>query len=248
MSTRNGFGLITRRGVLRAGIAAGACAGFDATSMRSGWAARGGTLRAGITGFNVINTLDPAKATLVPEYYVLWAISNGLVKFNEKMEIVPDLAEAWSVIDTTTIEFKLRQGVKFQDGSEFTADDVKFTLERLQDEKLASPNKARVAEITAIRVTDPLTIQLVTRQPFAPLLTFLSNTRTGTQIVPQKYVRSVGNDVFGRRPVGAGTYKLDSWKPGESVSLVASDTYFVPGQPSIERVEMPLIAEESRAV
>jgi ABC-type transport system substrate-binding protein len=201
-------------------------------------------LRAAITGFSVINTLDPAKASLVSEYYVLWAAFNGLLKFDTNMQIVPDLAEEFRVVDSTTLEFKLRRGVKFQDGSDLTSDDVKFSLERLADDALASPNRAKVAAIADIRILDPSTFQILTRAPFAPLLTYLTNTRTGTQIVPYRTVRAMGDEAFGRKPVGTGAYAIKQWKSNESVELEAFPGYFIPGD-RIERVRMPLIPEES---
>jgi peptide/nickel transport system substrate-binding protein len=202
-------------------------------------------LRAAITGFSVINTLDPGKASLVSEYYVLWAAFNGLLKFDSNMQIVPDLAEEFSVVDSTTLEFKLRRGVKFQDGSDLTSDDVKFSLERLADEALASPSRAKVAAITGIRILDPNRFQILTRAPFAPLLTYLTNTRTGTQIVPYKTVKAMGDEAFGKKPVGTGAYEVKQWKSNESVELKAFPGYFMPGRDRIERVVMPLIPEES---
>jgi peptide/nickel transport system substrate-binding protein len=202
-------------------------------------------LRAGITGFSVINTLDPAKASLVSEYYVLWAAFNGLLKFDSNMKIVPDLAESFRVVDSTTLEFKLRSSVKFQDGSDFTADDVKFSLERLADDAVGSPSRSKVAAISDIRIPDPFTVQIVTRSPFAPLLTYLTNTRTGTQIVPYKAVKAMGNEAFAKTPVGTGAYAVKQWKSNESVELAAFPGYFVPGQSRIARVMMPLIPEES---
>ncbi len=237
---------IHRRVVLGAGAAAAAAATLP--WFPSSAAAASGTLRAGIAGYNVINTLDPGKHSLIPEAYVIWAMFNALVKFNGKMEVVPDLAESFSTKDTNTLEFKLRKGVKFHDGSEMTADDVKFTIERLQDDKYASPNKGKVSEVKEVRIVDPLTVQIVTGKPFAPLLAFLTNTRTGTQIVPRKAVQAMGNDAFGKQPVGTGAYKLTGWKPNESVTLAAHDGYFVKGQPSLATVEIPLIAEESSGV
>ena len=71
------------------------------------------------------------------------------------MNPVPDLAESYTVVDDGTLEFKLRKGVKFQDGSELTADDVKFTIERLLDDKFASPNKSKVTADRPIEVPDP---------------------------------------------------------------------------------------------
>ena len=202
-------------------------------------------LRAAISGFSVINTLDPAKASLLSEYYVLWAAFNGLLKFDASMQIVPDLAEEFRVVDATTLQFKLRRGVKFQDGSDLTSDDVKFSLERLADEALASPNRAKVTAITDIRILDPERFQIITRAAFAPLLSYLTNTRTGTQIVPYKTVKAMGNDAFGKKPVGTGAYAVKQWKSNESVELEAFPGYFVPGQDRIERVLMPLIPEES---
>jgi peptide/nickel transport system substrate-binding protein len=237
---------IHRRVVLGAGVAA--AAGTTLPWFARPAAAAAGTLRAGIAGYNVINTLDPGKHSLIPEAYVVWAMFNALVKFNGKMEVVPDLAESFAAKDANTMEFKLRPGVKFHDGSEMTADDVKFTIERLQDEKYASPNKGKVSEVKEVRVVDPLTVQIVTNKAFAPLLAFLTNARTGTQIVPRKVVQAVGDDAFGKQPVGTGAYKLTGWKANESVTLAAHEAYFVKGQPSLATVEIPLIAEESSGV
>lgn len=237
---------VDRRTVLGTGAA------VAASGMIPPWlsspAHAAGTLRAGITGYNVINTLDPGKHSLIPEAYLVWALFNSLVKFNSKMEVVPDLAESFAAKDGTTLEFKLRKGVKFHDGSEMTADDVKFTIERLLDEKFASPNKGKVSEVKEVRIVDPHTVMIVTTQPFAPLLAFLTNARTGTQIVPRKVVEAVGNEAFGKAPVGTGAFKLKEWKANESVTLAAHEGYFMPGQPTLATVEVPMIAEESSGV
>ena len=224
--------------------------GSVAAALSGGWPGgafgQEGTLRAGITGYNVINTLDPGKATLIPEFYVIWGVFNGLIKFDAKMNPVPDLAESYKVVDGGALEFKLRQGVKFQDGSPLTADDVKFTLERLLDDKFASPNKSKVSAIDRIEVPDQATVRLVTKEPFAPLLTFLGNARTGTQILPRRAVEAAGDD-FGKKPVGTGGYMVKDWRPGERVTLAAFDGYFA-GRPKVATVDLPLIAEESSGV
>ena len=235
---------VDRRRALALGGSAAA-----ALSM-SGWPgaafAQQRALRAGITGYGVVNTLDPGKATLIPEYYVIWALYNGLMRFDSKMNLQPDLAQSYKVADDGSLEFKLRSGVKFHDGSDMTADDVKFTLERVLDEKFASPNRSKVSGISSIVVADPLTIRLVTREAFAPLLTFLSNSRTGTQILPRKAVGAAGEE-FGKKPVGTGAYKLADWQPGQRIVLSAFDGHFA-GAPKIASVEMPFIPEESSGV
>lgn len=246
MSTERTGG-IRRRTVLGAGAVLATASAMPAWLTQPARAASG-TLRAGITGYNVINTLDPGKHSLIPEAYVIWALFNGLLKFNAKMEVVPDLAESFAVKDSTTLGFKLRKGVKFHDGSEMTADDVKFTIERLQSEKYVSPNKGKVSEVQEVKILDPYSLEIVTKRAFAPLLAFLTNARTGTQIVPRKVVEAVGDDAFGRQPVGTGAFKIKDWKANESVTLMAHDGYFVSGQPSLSTVEIPLIAEESSGV
>jgi len=228
----------TRRNMLKVAAAA------VALPPLTGRAADERPLRAAITGFNVINTLDPGKASLVPEFYVIWACFNGLVKFDPKMEIVPDLAESFRVVDPNTLQFKLRPGVRFHDQSVLSADDVKFTLERVIDEKFASPSRSKFTSISNIRIVNPLTIEISTKQAFAPLLTYLTNTRTGAQIVSRKAAEAAGAD-FGRQPVGTGAYGVRNWKSNESVELGAHRDYFVKGQPGFERIAMPLIAEES---
>ncbi|HEX2134818.1 MAG TPA: ABC transporter substrate-binding protein [Microvirga sp.] len=240
---RSRFDLTRRQTLLLGGSAAAAFSMGWPGSMAF---AQSSMLRAGITGYNVINTLDPGKATLIPEFYVIWGLYNALMKFDAKMNAVPDLAESVKVSEDGALEFKLRQGVKFHDGSDLTADDVKFTIERLLDDKFASPNKSKVSAVDRVEVPDALTVRFITKEPFAPLLTFLSNARTGTQILSRKAVSAAGED-FGRKPVGTGAYMLKDWRPGERVTVTAFDNYFG-GKPKIATIDMPLIAEESSGV
>lgn len=235
-----------RRTVLK-GTAAGAAlaAGFPWISRAH---AECGTLRAGITGYDVVNTLDPGRASLIPEFYVIWGLFNALLKFDENMELIPDVAESWEAIDDTTWLFKLRQGVRFHDGSEMTSEDVKFTLERLLDEDFGSPHRSKFEVITDIRTPDAHTVEIETAEPFAPLLSYLTNTRTGSQIVPKAVVEAVGSDEFAQKPVGTGAYKLERLDPNAQVLLAAHDDYFLSGQPVARNVEMPLISEETSGV
>jgi len=241
-----------RNGLSRRSLLKGASA-LAMTSLAGPWlvgraGAAGATLRAGITGYDVINTLDPGKATLIPEYYVIWAIFNGLLKFDEKMEIVPDLAESYKVEPDGSLEFKLHANVKFHDGSAMTSEDVKFTLERLLDDKFASPNRSKVSAIDQVTAVDPTTVRIKTKEPFAPLLTFLTNARTGTQILPKGAVEQMGAEAFGRKPIGTGAFMVKEWTAKERVALEASPHYFYQGLPKLGAVEMPLIPEESSGV
>lgn len=234
-------GGFSRRGALSLGAGAVLAGGLPPRGLLAQDAT---TLRAGITGYNVVNTLDPGKATLIPEFYLVWAIYNALLKFDAKMNPVPDLAESFSTLDNG-LEFKLRQGVRFQDGSPLTSDDVKFTIERLLDDGFASANKSKVSSVDRVEVPDPLTVRIITKEAFAPLLTFLANARTGTQILSRKAVGAAAD--FGKAPVGTGGYMLKEWRPGERLVLTAFDGYFL-GKPKVASVAVPLIAEESSGV
>lgn len=237
---------LSRRDLFR-GAGALAVLGGLGLSPRAALAATT-TLRAAITGYSVINTLDPGKATLIPEFYVIWGLYNGLLKFDDTMKIVPDLAESYAPTDDGGLEFKLRAGVKFHDGSELTAEDVKFSIERVLDKDFASPNRNKVAEVDRVEVIDPLTLRIYTKRPFAPLLTFLTNARTGTQIVPKKVVEAVGSEAFARAPVGTGPYKLAGWDTGTGLKLVAHEGYFGGAPKQFTTIEIPIIAEEASGV
>lgn len=237
---------IDRRRFLQSGSALGLAAAAGLAPWQQALAA-GGTLRAGMVGGSFVS-LDPGKASAAPDFWILWAMFNGLTKFDKDMNIVPDLAESWQNPDPVTWVFKLRQGVKFHDGNEMTADDVKFTLDRVRDEAFGSPNRSKLASVEEIRVVDPYTVEIKTKQPFAPLLTYLTNTRSGTQIVSRKAVESGSQQDFAKRPIGTGAFKMVEWRPNEKVVLAAHKDYFVKDLPHLDMVEIPLIAEESTAV
>ena len=205
------------------------------------------TLTAGAVGTAVSN-LDPAQASSAPDFWILWAMFNALAKFDEEMNVVPDLAESWSNPDPTTWVFKLREGVKFHDGTEMTAEDVKFSFDRVMDEEFNSPSRSKLSAISSVEVIDPYTVEIKTGEPFAPLLTYMTNTRTGTQIVSKAAAESMSLEEFARSPVGTGPFKMEEWRPNERIIMTAHEDYFVPGEPKVDRLEIPLIADESTAV
>jgi peptide/nickel transport system substrate-binding protein len=237
----------------RRSLIAGAAglAALDATGglLRFAHAApEGRTLRAAMAGFSVINTLDPTKAAINPEFYIIWGVFNTLVKFDAKMKIVPDLATSWTNPDPTTWEFKLRKGVKFHDGSDLTADDVVFTFQRIADPKFGSPVQKKMSPVIGVTAPDPYTVVIKTDKPFAPLLTYLTNTRTSTQIVCKKAVLAMGDAQYGRTPVGSGPWKLTEWKPNESLSFAAHTEYFEKGLPRCPSLTVQLIKDDESAV
>lgn len=230
-----------RRSLMRASGAAALAAAMAPHDAHAASA-----LRAACVGTS-FQSLDPGKATSAPDFWVLWAMFNGLAKFDAGMNIVPDLAESWTNPDPRTWIFVLRRGVRFHDGHEMTADDVKFTFDRLHDPAFGSPNRSKLNAVTEVRIRDPYTVEINTAEPFAPLLTYLTNTRSGTQIVSRRAVESMSAQDFSKSPVGTGAFKMVEWRPNEKIVLAAHKDYFG-GPPALDSVDIPLIAEESTAV
>ncbi len=242
MPGRRGAGLVLGRRTLMQ--AAGAATSLAALAPHEARAAV--LFRAACVGTS-FQSLDPGKASAAPDFWVLWAMFNGLAKFDANMAIVPDLAESWTTPDPRTWVFTLRRGVRFHDGNEMTADDVKFTLDRLRDPGFGSPNRSKLAAVQDIRIRDPYTIEIMTAEPFAPLLTYLTNTRSGTQIVSRRAVEGMSAADFAKAPVGTGAFRMVEWRPNEKITLAAFEGHFG-GAPKVDSIDIPLIAEESTAV
>lgn len=209
---------------------------------------RGGVLRASLLGFNVVNTLDPQKATLNSDFWALTTMFSTLVNFDANMKIVGDLAESWSNPNPTTYQFNLKKGVKFHDGNEFTAEDVKYTLDRVRSEATGSPTRGKFLEIDQVDAVGKYQVRITTKTPFAPLLTFLTNMPTGSQIISSKAHMKMGDAGFQRAPVGAGAFKIVDWKQGEKIVFAAHKDYHVKGLPYLDGVEIALIPEETSGI
>ena len=165
-------------------------------------------------------SLDPHATNDQPSSRVMKQIYNTLVASTVDMEIVPALAESWESIDELTWEFKLASGVKFHNGEELKASDVKFTYDRM----LASPSVSHIlGPVKEIKVVDDYTVQIITSEPFAPLLSHL--THTASSILNEKAVTASGED-YGQNPVGTGPFAFDTWQSGDRITLKAFEDYF----------------------
>ena len=165
-------------------------------------------------------TLDPHGTNDQPASRVSKQIYNSLIFATPDMELEPALAKSWESIDPLTWEFKLEEGVKFHNGEELKASDVKFTFERM----LKSEQVAHIlGPVVEIEVVDDYTVRLITSEPFAPLLSHL--THTAASILNEKAVTELGQD-YGQNPVGTGPFKFDNWQSGDRITLKRNDDYF----------------------
>ncbi|MED2255024.1 ABC transporter substrate-binding protein [Brevibacillus parabrevis] len=172
------------------------------------------------------DTLDPQKTALSAGNFVGGLLGGALMVLDPyTFELKPHLAESYAISeDGKTWTFKLRKGVKFHDGTPLTAAIFKESMERAIDPKTASPVTGQeLTTIRSISAPDESTLVLQLDQPTAPLLGSLSYAGYQQPILPAA-LQKFGSD-FGRNPVGVGPWKFESWKTGESITLVRNDDY-----------------------
>jgi len=182
--------------------------------------------------------LDPRKATDVPSARIAQIVYNGLIRFNGKTNIIPDLCEKWDIPDDKTYIFYLKKGVKFHNGEDLKAEDVKYTFESIMDPTFKSPFRGSYTFLKQIRVINDYTIEFKLNEPFAP---FLASMSMG--IIPQKYAKKIGED-FGKKPVGSGPFKVIKILPDESIILEANEFYFE-GKPKIKKIIFKTVKDET---
>jgi peptide/nickel transport system substrate-binding protein len=171
---------------------------------------------------NEPSTLDPQLQWNPDSYYVYRNIFDNLVTRDDKGQIVPQVATAWKVLSDTQVEFEIRDGVTFHDGSPLTPEDVAFSIRRIVDPKLASPQQGQFDKIVKAEATGPHSVVLTLAGPYPALLAQLVKL----SIVPKHVVEAVGNDAFNLKPVGSGPYKFEGWQRGVSVTLTRNDAYW----------------------
>lgn len=167
-----------------------------------------------------VTSLDPHIGKQLRAFTVSSNMFEQIVKFDDKMQVAPSLAKSWERLSPTEIRFKLRDDVKWHNGEPFTADDVKFSYDRM----IATPNVANnISFLESSRVEDKYTIVLKTKYPYAPVLAAL--TTPPCSIVPKKVVEADPKG-FALKPVGTGPYKFVEWKPDDYVKLEAWSGYY----------------------
>jgi peptide/nickel transport system substrate-binding protein len=167
----------------------------------------GGELREGMVGLP--RTINPVLAVTDVDRDISALVYSGLTKYSDG-KLVPDLAKSYSISeDGLKYSFTLKDNARFQDGSPLTAEDVAFTIQKIQDASLKSPQRANWLNVT-VKVTSPTQIQFLLKQPYSP---FLSNTTVG--ILPKHIWGGLNNDQFplsqyNIEPIGSGPYKRKS--------------------------------------
>lgn len=208
-----------------------------------------------------IVTLDPA----IGYDWVNWSIIKSL--FARLMdykagtaELTPSLADSYEISkDGLTYTFKLRKGVKFHNGREVVAQDVKYSIERTTNPKTESPGagfydsiagmeafkKGKAKDVKGIAVVDPATVKFTLTRPDATFLHVLE--LNFSSVVPKEAVDKAGKD-FGKKVVGSGAFMLADWKLGQELVLKRNPDYFVPGVPKLDQITFQVGLEPMTAI
>jgi peptide/nickel transport system substrate-binding protein len=164
---------------------------------------------------------------------------DSLLHKNTRLEYEPSLATSWKALNDTTWEFKLRKGVKFHNGDVMTAEDVKYSFDRVLDQTKKSPQYGNIRAIKEVRIVSPDTIHILTDKPFPLLLERL----VFFPVVPKKHIEKVGDQAFGdSAAVGTGPWKLVEHKRGQHIRLEAFDQHWR-GKPPFKHLVIRAIPE-----
>jgi ABC-type transport system substrate-binding protein len=204
-------------------------------------------------------TLDPALVTDVLGGGITAKLFNGLVRFNENLDIVPDIARSWTLSDDQrTYTFRLRRDVLFSNGRKVTAGDFQYSFERVLLPETKAPLTwvldkiegagdviaGRARHLSGMTVVNDHTLVIRLEKPFGPFLSLLAMTTA--YVVAREDVERLGQD-YGTHPTGSGPYVLTEWKHGQHVVLTTREDYFE-GRPKLNGIYYRVIPEDLTAV
>jgi peptide/nickel transport system substrate-binding protein len=183
-------------------------------------------------------TATPASATAAVVFY---NVQESLVKVDRQGKLVPWLAERWNTSDNKNYTFFLKRGVRFHNGRELKAADVKFVIDRAMNPETKHPAVANYAAISDIIVKDDYTITITLKNTTANFL--LTMARQGSVIYPREAVETLKSE-----PIGTGPYKVAEWVRGDRIVLVKNPDYHVKGLPKLDRVTYRFIPDPNAAL
>ena len=189
-------------------------------------------------------SLDPHDSVTQNKHQSTRQIYETLVVYDDEGKLIPWLAESWEYEDDCTINFKIREGVKFHNGDELKASDVLFTLKRLVDDNTVAAMQVNKVDFSKTEVTGDYTFKLVTVEPYAIQVAMLENPLCG--IISERSYQESGGDFF-KAPVGTGPYKVVKYSAGDSLALEGFEDYWIAGQPYVKNLTLRYISEIGRA-
>ncbi len=186
-----------------------------------------------------LETFDPAYETNIPSVGTMSNVYDKLVfrDSKENMEIVPALATSWEFTEPTTLKVNLREGVKFHNGDEMTADDVIFSFNRLIEGDFPLSTYVH-GSISSVEKIDDYTINIHTPRPNAMLVP----TLVLIPVLPEDAFQEMGSEQFGITPIGTGPFKVEDWQKDDRIVFVAFEEHWR-GRADIDRLIVRPIPE-----
>jgi peptide/nickel transport system substrate-binding protein len=192
------------------------------TSVSAAAPKKGGTLRVGL-GVDV-TVLDPHLSGSKIDRQVYHNLYDPLLVLDEKLGIQPNLAESWETPDPKTLVLKLRQGVRFHDGTDFNAEAARINFDRMANDP-KSVRKGEVANIASTEPVDPYTLKISLKQPDAALLATLTD-RAGMMISPAALTKLGADLQHDATGAGTGPFQYVEWVPDDHILLKRYDAYW----------------------
>ena len=218
---------------------------FSETSAESASSSEsGGDFVVGSTGapttFNSLYSFDTASSDIIGFVF------DGLLKTNENLEYVGNLAKDWEVSeDGLTWTFHLNKGVKFHDGVELTAEDVVFTYNIPLSEGYTGPRGAAFEKIEKVEAADEYTVKVTLQEPYAPFLATNTYAILPKHILGDVPVSELAEHPFNTEsPVGTGPFKFVEWKQGQYVKVEANEEYFQ-GRPNFDTITYKTVPDSN---
>ena len=202
------------------------------------------------SGGNLINAMAGEPSNLIAmiagdsaSSAIAGNIFNSLLKYDENLNYVPDLAESWEISNNQkTISFKLKKGLQWADGKPLTSADVLFTWKLITNPNTRTPYASDYQLVKKASTPDPLTFKVTYESSYAPAL----DTWASLHILPKHILKDedINNTFFSRKPTGSSYYKLYEWISGQQVTLKANDKS-VSGTPLIKKLISRIIPDTS---
>jgi peptide/nickel transport system substrate-binding protein len=183
---------------------------------------------------------DPQRGPSGMSHVVIEQVYSTLMALDPDAKPYPELAESHEISnDGLVYTFKLRQGVKFHNGDELTADDVKFSFDRLRAKDSGYSYGAQVETIANVEAVDKHTVKFTLSKRTGPFLTYMAFP--GSSIVPKKAVEA-GHDL-NAHPIGSGPFKFVSYEPRQAILFEKNPNYFEQGKPYFDKMEYRIISD-----
>lgn len=201
---------------------------------------------------NDILTMDPHSQNHATTNAILMHAYEGLTRYNARYEVEPALATKWTLINPTQVRFELRKGVKFHDGSPFTADDVIFSLGRIKQPQ--GTMQIYVTDIKEIRKIDDHTIDMILNAPAPLLLRNIIDFRIMSKAWAEKNntanvqdYKAKEENFASRNVMGTGAYKITSWQPEQRITMTINPDWWDKHQGNVrEVVYTPIKSDATR--